>query len=178
MFQKIFFIFISLQMFTCSYAQETLQDVIFPQYLKADCEVFQPREKLKGRRYATVNPIYLRAENTEYTYAVLHIGKRGGQLYFYLDVLTPSVCFKEGKIIDIHFTNGEILTLKNEYPINCEGIFATRMSSKMRKYLTEKNIAKIELFSYEKNYDFFVSDIQDLQIKKNIHCLKQYRYKR
>ncbi|QAR30240.1 hypothetical protein EQP59_02140 [Ornithobacterium rhinotracheale] len=161
-----------------AFAQETLQDTVFPQHLKADCEVFQPREKLKGRRYATVNPIYLRAENTEYTYAVLHIGKRGGQLYFYLDVLTPSVCFKEGKIIDIHFTNGEILTLKNEYPINCEGIFATRMSSKMRKYLTEKNIAKIELFSYEKNYDFFVSDIQDLQIKKNIHCLKQYRYKR
>lgn len=146
-----------------------------PQKMYYDCEVLQDNRKLKGRRFASVPPMYLQANNEKLTYGVFQLGKRGGQIYLYVNILDDSVCLKDDKNMDIIFSTGKILTLRNRFPINCDGIFAKKLKLHEIQKILQNDIIQIKIYSYTKNYEFYVSPFQDGQLSRHIRCLQNYK---
>ncbi len=140
-----------------------------------DCEIVHTQDKLKGHRFASAAPIYLIANNKHLTYAVFQLGKRKRELYLYIKILDDNVCLKKNEHMDIIFSSGETLTLKNEYPVNCEGIFIRRLQSNDIEKIQHKDITIIKIYSYNKDYEFYVSRLQDGQFDKHIYCLRRYK---
>ncbi|MFJ1492190.1 hypothetical protein [Capnocytophaga canis] len=139
------------------------------------CEVVQGQRKLKGRRFASAPPIYLIANNDRHIYGVYQLGKRGGQIYLYINILDKSVCLKDDESMDIVFLSGEIMTLKNSFPINCDGVFARKLRRSEIKKILEKEIASIRIYSFDKNYEFYVGNLQNNLFDRHIRCLQLYK---
>ena len=142
-----------------------------------NCKIVQGHKKLKGRRFASAQPLYLRANKDTLTYGVFQFGKRGKDLFLYVKILDESVCLKKERNFDMFFTSGERITLKNQFPINCEGTFAHKLKAKEIDEIIFKKLTKISIYTYYKNYEFLISPKQSDDITTLIQCLRRYKVK-
>ena len=142
-----------------------------------NCKIVQGHKKLKGRRFASAQPLYLRANKDTLTYGVFQFGKRGKDLFLYVKILDESVCLKKEENFDILFASGEKMTLKNQFPINCEGAFAHKLKAKEIDEIVFKKLTKISIYTYYKNYEFLISPKQSDDIITLIQCLRRYKVK-
>ena len=140
-----------------------------------NCKIVQGHKKLKGRHFASAQPLYLRTNKDTLSYGVFQFGRRGERLFLYVKLLEESVCLKKEKNFDVFFSTGERITLKNQFPINCEGNFAHKLSSKEIDEIVFKEITKITIYTYHKNYEFLISPKQDNEITNLIQCLRRYK---
>ena len=143
-----------------------------------DCGITQTKQKLDQQFFASTNPIQLRVNNDEFTYTTIQFGKRRNKIYLYLKILADNVCIKKDKNIDVYFKSGEVITLKNEYPLNCEAFFAKQMKKKELQILKENEISLIKIYTYKKNYEMYVSEVQNQDIHQYIDCLSDYKVKK
>lgn len=175
--KRIFFIF-SVFFSVWGASQNTDSLLVLPKFetSKTNCSIEKGRKKLKGRSYASAPALYLRANNEKYTYAVFQLGKRANRIYLFFNVLEKSACVKNEKVLDIFFADGQIISLKNKHNINCEGIFACVLKTSVLKKFSTKTITKIKLYTYDRDYDFFISENIDNQIDNYIKCLKIFRF--
>lgn len=147
-------------------------------YVSFDCEIVQTKQKLNKKFFASTAPLHLRANNEEYSYSTLQLGKRNNKIFMYIQILANNVCIKKDKNVDIYFKSGEVITLKNEYPLNCEGFFAKQLKKKELEKLKINEITLIKVYTYEKNYEYYVSDIDNYNIDNQIDCLTAYKVKK
>ena len=140
-----------------------------------NCKIVHGHKKLKGRHFASAQPLYLRTNKDTLSYGVFQFGRRGERLFLYVKLLEESVCLKKEKNFDVFFSTGERITLKNQFPINCEGNFAHKLSSKEIDEIVFKEITKITIYTYHKNYEFLISPKQDNEITNLIQCLRRYK---
>ena len=140
-----------------------------------NCKIVQGHKKLKGRRFASAQPLYLRANKDTLTYGVFQFGKRGEDLFLYVKILDESVCLKKEEDFDMFFASGEKITLKNQFPINCEGAFAHKLNAKEIDEIIFKEITKVSIYTYHKNYEFLISPKQSDDIITLIQCLRRYK---
>ena len=117
-------------------------------------------------------------DNAENLYVKAQIGKRTDKIFLYLNVLAPNVCIEKGRNVDVYFHSGEILRLKNDFQLNCEGIWVKQLSQKELQKFTEYPIQHIKIFSYHKDYELNISEEQDQNIKSQIECLKQLKVRK
>ena len=126
-----------------------------------DCGITQTKQKLDKQFFASTAPIRLRVNNDEFTYTTFQFGKRKNKIYLYLKILEDNVCIKKDKNVDVYFKSGEVITLKNEYPLNCEAFFAKQLKKKELQKLKENEITLIKIYTYKKNYEMYVSEVQN-----------------
>ena len=84
---------------------------------------------------------------------------------------------KKEENFDILFASGEKMTLKNQFPINCEGAFAHKLNAKEIDEIIFKDLTKISIYTYYKNYEFLISPKQSDDIITLIQCLRRYKVK-
>ena len=99
-------------------------------------------------------------------------------MYLYLRILADNVCIKKDKNVDIYFKSGEIITLKNEYPLNCESFFARQLKKKEVQKLKDNDITMIKIYTYKKNYELYVNEVQNQDTKHQLDCLLGYKVKK
>lgn len=145
------------------HAQETEKEI--------PCNFFDSRQKLGKRPFISTEPFLLRVDNVEHLYVEAQLGKRKNRVFLYLKVLEDNVCLKKEKNLDIRFLSREMMTLKNNFPINCEGVWVRELSKKEIHQLLQNSIEKIQLFAYHKNYEIFLSEALNLKLQEQIHCL-------
>jgi len=173
-FQKLLF-FILLFWATLLSAQNQLVDSI--EFTQFDCGITQTKQKLNKRFFASTIPLELRINNEEFMYATLQFGKRKNKIYMYLRILADNICIKKEKNVDIHFKSGEVITLKNEYPINCESFFAKQLNKKEIAKLLENEITQIKIYTYKKNFELYISTVHNTNIQHFLNCLLAYKVK-
>ena len=122
-----------------------------------DCGITQTKQKLDKRFFASTPPMELRVNNEKHTYTTFQFGKRKNKMYLYLKILADNVCIKKDKNVDVYFKSGEVITLKNEYPLNCEAFFAKQLKKKELQKLKENEITHIKIYTYKKNYELTLS---------------------
>lgn len=177
MLLKQYLLIILVSFSVTAFAQDSLQ--IFSNNSKettktTNCKIVQEQKKLKGRRFISAQPLYLRTNKDTLTYGVFQFGRRGEQLFLYVKLLDESVCLKKDKNFDILFSTGEKITLKNQFPINCEGNFAHKLRAKEIDGIVFREISKITIHTYHKNYEFLISPKQGNEIINTIQCLRRY----
>ena len=148
------------------------------EYAHFDCGITQTKQKLDKHFFASTPPIELRVNNEEFIYTTFQFGKRKNKIYLYLKILADNVCIKKDKNVDVYFKSGEVITLKNEYPLNCEAFFAKQMKKKELQKFNENEITSIKIYTYKKNYEMYVSEVQNQDIHHYIDCLSNYKVKK
>lgn len=154
------------------------QPVDSTEFVRFDCGITQTKQKLDKHFFASTVPIELRANNEEFTYTTLQFGKRKNKMYLYLRILADNICIKKEKNVDVFFKSGEVITLKNEYPINCESFFAKELKKKEIQKLLENEITQIKIYTYKKNFEMYVSTVQNANIQNSLNCLLTYKVKK
>lgn len=148
------------------------------EYVPFDCGITQTKQRLDKRFFASTRPIELRVNNEEFVYATVQFGKRKSKLYLYLRILEDNICIKKEKNVDIQFKSGEVITLKNEYPINCESFFARQLNKKEIAKLLQNEITQIRIYTYKKNFEMYVNTVHNAHIQQSLDCLLQYKIKK
>ncbi|GAA5084136.1 hypothetical protein GCM10023210_03580 [Chryseobacterium ginsengisoli] len=148
------------------------------EYAHFDCGITQTKQKLDKNFFASTPAIELRVNNEEFIYTTFQLGKRKNKIYLYLRILADNVCIKKDKNVDVYFKSGEVITLKNEYPLNCEAFFAKQMKKKELQKFKENEITSIKIYTYKKNYEMYVSEVQNQDIQHYIDCLSNYKVKK
>ena len=143
-----------------------------------DCGITQTKQKLDKQFFANTPPIQLRVNNDDFAYTTLQLGKRKKKMYLYLRILEDNVCIKKEKNVDIYFKTGEVITLKNEYPLNCDSFFARQLKKKELKKILENEITQIKIYTYKKNYELYINDVQNTDIHHYLECLLSYKIKK
>ncbi|MCS3532780.1 hypothetical protein [Chryseobacterium sp. JUb7] len=158
-----------------SKAQKPASDSVFVSF---DCNIVQTKQKLNKKFFASTPALHLRANNDEFSYGTLQLGKRDNNLFVYIQILVDNVCIKKDKNVDIFFQSGEVITLQNEYPLNCEGFFARQLKRKEIEKLRGNEITMIKIYTYEKNYEYYLSDVDNYNLDNQIDCLSVYKVKK
>ena len=109
------------------------------------------------------------------THAALQLGKRKNSIFLFLNILAPSTCLKKEKIVDVYFESGEMISLKNQYPLNCDGYFVRQLSRSELKKMRNDKITKILVYSFQKVYEFYLGEGGDKELKEHLKCLYYYR---
>lgn len=148
------------------------------EFARFDCDITQTKQRLDKRFFASTPAVQLRVNNDEFTYTTIQFGKRKNRIYLYLKILADNVCIKKDKNVDVYFKSGEVITLKNEYPLNCEAFFAKQMKKKELQKLKDNEISVIKIYTYKKNYEMYVSEVQNQDIHHYIDCLSAYKVKK
>ena len=143
-----------------------------------DCDITQTKQRLDKRFFASTPSVQLRVNNDEFIYTTIQFGKRKNKIYLYFKILADNVCIKKDKNVDVYFKSGEVITLKNEYPLNCEAFFAKQMKKKELQKLKDNEISLIKIYTYKKNYEMYVSEVQNQDIHHYIECLSSYEVKK
>ena len=154
------------------------QSIDSTEFVPFDCGITQTKQRLDKRFFASTTPIELRVNNEEFTFTTLQFGKRKNKMYLYLRILADNICIKKEKNVDVHFKSGEVITLKNEYPINCESFFAKQLKKKEIEKLLQNEITHIKIYTYKKNFEMYVSTIQNANIQQSLNCLLTYKIKK
>ena len=142
------------------------------------CNILENQQKLHKKHFLSGSPLLLMVDNAENLYVKVQIGKRTDKIFLYLNVLAPNVCIEKERNVDVYFHSGEILRLKNDFRLNCEGIWVKQLSQKELQKFTEYPIQHIKIFSYHKDYELNISEEQDQNIKSQIECLKQLKVRK
>ena len=154
------------------------KDADSTEFAHFDCGITQTKQKLDKRFFASTPSVQLRVNNDEFTYTTVQFGKRKNKIYLYFKILADNVCIKKDKNVDVYFKSGEVITLKNEYPLNCEAFFAKQMKKKELQKLKDNEISLIKIYTYKKNYEMYVSEVQNQDIQHYIECLSAYKVKK
>ncbi|MCU7619170.1 hypothetical protein NZ698_18480 [Chryseobacterium sp. PBS4-4] len=173
----IFFILIFLFGISSTKAQDqNVSDSL--SFASFDCGIVQTKQKLSKKAFASTTPLHLRVNNSNYVYATLQLGKRKNKIFMYIQILDKNVCVKKDKILDVFFKTGEVVTYKNGFALNCDGFFAKQLSKKEFQKLRLNDIDMIKLYTYEKNYELYVSEVQNIDIDNQLDCLSAYKIKK
>lgn len=166
--------FLSFLIFFSSGSRSFAQEIPVPieEWKEPVCDIFPHSQKLRKKNFISTSPFLLRVDNQEYLYAEAQLGKRKHKIFLFLKVLTDNVCLKKEKNVDIYFSSGEILRLKNDYPLNCEGVWVREFSAKELEKIKNYPIEFIRLYTYDKDYEFYLSNEQNKILKRQIDCLK------
>ncbi|UCA61769.1 hypothetical protein KB553_09610 [Chryseobacterium rhizoplanae] len=143
-----------------------------------DCTITQTSEKLHKKYVASTPELRLRANNQEYVYAIFRLGKSDNRVFMYIKILDENVCIKKDQVLDIQYTNGETISYKNDFHVNCDGIFVRRLNIKEMKKLSENTVSVIKVYTFRKNYEFLLNGTQNYNISNQLHCLSAYKLKR
>ena len=143
-----------------------------------DCGIVQTKQKLNKKAFASTTPLHLRVNNSDYVYATLQLGKRKNKIFMYIQILDKNVCVKKDKVLDVFFKTGEVVTYKNGFALNCDGFFAKQLSKKEFQKLRVNDIDMIKLYTYDKNYELYVSEVQNIDIDNQLDCLSAYKIKK
>lgn len=143
-----------------------------------DCGITQTKQKLDKKFFASTPPVELRVSNEKHTYTIFQFGKRKNKIYLYIRILADDICLKKEKNVDVFFKNGEIITLENEYPLNCNAFFARQLSRKELQKIKGNDIRLIKIYTYKKNYEMDISEVQNQDIHLYIDCLSVYKIKK
>ncbi len=176
--KPIFFLIIFLLGICNVNAQKQSQDSLSPNYASYDCGIVQTKQKLDKKQFASTPPLHLRVNNSDYVYATLQLGKRKNKVFMYIQILDKNVCVKKDKVLDIFFKSGEVVTYKNNFSLNCDGFFAKQLTRKEFAKLRLNDISLIKLYTYKKNYELYVSEVQNLDIDNQLDCLSAYKVKK
>lgn len=155
--------------------QPILDSLAFPSF---DCGIVQTKQKLDKKQFASTPPLYLRVNNSDYVYATLQLGKRKNNIFLYLQILDKNVCVKKDKVLDIFFKTGEVVTYKNSFSLNCDGFFAKQLSKKEFEKLRLNDIDLIKVYTYKKNYELYLSEVQNIDLDNQLDCLSAYKIKK
>ncbi|SDF14189.1 hypothetical protein SAMN05421825_1139 [Epilithonimonas hungarica] len=176
---SIFILFIVLLGISRANAQEkAVSDNTELLYASADCGIVQTKQKLDKKQFASTPPLYLRVNNSDYVYATLQLGKRKNKVFMYIQILDKNVCVKKDKVLDVFFKTGEVVTYKNNFSLNCDGFFAKQLTRKEFAKLRLNDISVIKLYTYKKNYELYVSEVQNMDIDNQLDCLSAYKIKK
>ncbi len=147
-------------------------------FVSFDCGIQQDKERLGKKFFASTPAIFLRVNNDEFTYGTLQLGKRKKQIFMYLQIMADNVCIKKDRNVDIYFESGEIISLQNEYPLNCDGFFVRQLKKNELEKLKNNKITLIKIYTYNKDYEFYMSDVDNHTIENQIDCLSSYEIKK
>ncbi|SMO72656.1 hypothetical protein SAMN06265171_105261 [Chryseobacterium rhizoplanae] len=142
-----------------------------------DCKITQNKEKLQNKNFISTPDLRLRANNEELVYAVMQFGKRSHSIFMYIRIIDKNVCIKKDQILEIQYTNGETVSYKNDYSVNCDGIFVRKFDKKEVRKISENEMTVIKIYTYQKNYEFLVNGTLNYDISNQIHCLTAYKMK-
>lgn len=142
-----------------------------------ECEIIQSKEKLQNKKFISSPDLKLRANNEELVYAMMKLGKRGHSIFIYIRIIDKNVCIKNDQVLEIQYVSGEKISYKNDYPVNCDGIFVRKLDKREVGKIIEKEIDTIRIYTYQKNYDFSVNSIINYNLSNQIHCLDAYKIK-
>jgi len=157
-------------------AQKKISDSA--EFVQFDCAITQTKQRLDKHFFASTPSMELRVNNDDYTYTTLQFGKRKNKMYLYLRILEDNICLKKEKNVDIHFKSGEVITLKNEYPINCESFFAKQLRKKEIEKLLQNEVTQIKMYTYKKNFEMYVNTLHNAHIQQSLNCLLPYKIKK
>jgi hypothetical protein len=176
---SIFILFIFLSgMFRVDAQEKAVTDSTDSSYASADCGIIQTKQKLYKKPFASTTPLHLRVNNSDYVYGTLQLGKRKNKVFMYIQILDKNVCVKKDKVLDVFFKTGEVVTYKNGFSLNCDGFFAKQLSKKEFEKLRLNDIDLIKLYTYKKNYELYVSEVQNIDIDNQLDCLSAYKIKK
>jgi hypothetical protein len=142
-----------------------------------NCPITQNELLLEGKHFASVPPIFLRVYNESTEYATLQLGKRKGNVFLYFKIFTDNTCVKQELPLELYFENGEILSLKNQLKVNCEGNVVLELSVREIKIIRSHMINKIRLFTLNKDYEFSPTDADNKLLREYLTCFKYYKVK-
>jgi len=141
------------------------------------CPITQNELLLDGKHFASVPPIFLRVYNESAEYATLQLGKRKGNVFLYFKIFTDNTCVKQEQPLELYFENGEVLSLKNQLKVNCDGNVVLELSVSEIKKLRSHMINKIKLFTLNKDYEFSPTDAHNKLLRDYLTCFKYYKVK-
>lgn len=177
--EKSLFIFIIflIGVFSANAQKKIVPDSsgLYPSY---DCGVVQTKQKLDKKEFASTPSLQLRVNNVDYVYATLQLGKRKNKVFMYIQILDKNVCVKKDKVLDVYFKTGEVVTYENGFKLNCDGFFVKQLSKKEFEKLRHNDIDMMKLYTYKKNYELYVSEVQNIDIDNQLDCLSVYKIKK
>jgi len=172
-FLSFFFLSIS-----CLEAQQQKTRDTVESKVNFDCDILQTKQKMEHQFFASTAPISFRINNKEYVYANFQFGKRKDKIFMYIRIADKNVCIEKDKVLDIYFKSGEVVSFKNDFALNCEGYFAKELTKKEYLKLQENEISLMKIYAYQRNYEWYVSEVQNLEISHQLDCLAVYKVKK
>ncbi len=142
-----------------------------------DCPITQNELLLDGKQFASVPPIFLRVYNETAEYATLQLGKRKRKVFLYFKIFTDNTCVKQEQPLELYFENGEMLRLKNQLKVNCDGNVVLQLSASQITKIKSHMINKIKLFTLNKDYEFSPTDADNKILREYLTCFKYYKVK-
>lgn len=143
-----------------------------------NCPISQSELLLSGKTFVSAAPILLRVYNEDYEYAVFQLGKRKRKIYLYFKIFSENVCVKQKQPLELYFKNGDKYVLKNSFAVNCDGTAALQLRRKDKKKLMNNTINTIRFYTFNKDYEFSPTEIDNQNIKLYLQCLKLYKLKK
>ncbi|MBT2623745.1 hypothetical protein [Chryseobacterium sp. ISL-6] len=169
---SLFFILCGLSMFNAQNAVDSISKTA-----QFDCKITQTKQKMHNKYFVSAPELRLRANNQSYVYALFQLGKRENKVFMYIRILDKNVCIKKDQILDIQCLNGKVVSYKNDFHVNCDGIFVKKFNAKEIKNLSQSEMSIIKIYTYQKNYEFLLSRTQNYNINNQLHCLSAYKIK-
>jgi hypothetical protein len=142
-----------------------------------NCPITQNELLLDGKHFASVPPIFLRVYNESAEYGTLQLGKRKGNVFLYFKIFTDNTCVKQEQPLELYFENGEVLSLKNQLKVNCDGNVVLELSVREITKIRSHMINKIKLFTLNKDYEFSPTDADNKLLRDYLTCFKYYKVK-
>jgi hypothetical protein len=142
-----------------------------------NCPITQNELLLDGHHFASVPPIFLRIYNEAIEYATLQLGKRKGNVFLYFKIFTDNTCVKQEQPLELYFEDGQILSLKNQFKVNCDGNIVLELSVREISIIRNHMVNKIKLFTLNKDYEFSPTDADNKLLREYLTCLKYYKVK-
>jgi hypothetical protein len=133
---------------------------------------------LRKKPYVYTEPYYERAYNSKKDYAVFQVGKRKGtRPFLYIRMFTFNTCIKQDEVLEFILENGYRYRIENIYDPNCDGFFVAGIRNKDIKVLTQGVISSVKLLTFEKDYEFHLSEEESERMKDELQCLKYNNFK-
>jgi hypothetical protein len=142
-----------------------------------NCPITQNELLLDGKHFASVPPLFLRVYNESAEYATVQLGKRKGNVFLFFKIFTDNTCVKQDQPLELYFEDGEILSLKNQLKVNCDGNVVLELSVREITKIRSHMVNKIKLFTLNKDYEFSPTDADNKLLRDYLTCLKYYKVK-
>lgn len=133
---------------------------------------------LDKKPYVYTEPYYLRAYNSKKDYAVFQLGKRKStQPFLYVHIFTFNTCIKKDEVIEFILENGLRYRMDNIFDPNCDGYVVSRIKKKDLQVLTGSNVNSVKILTFEKDFEFHLTEEEADRMKDELQCLKYNQFK-
>ncbi len=143
------------------------------------CNTKVPKNRINKKKFAQTPPQYITVDNQKSSYVGFRLLKYKNKILLYTKIFDKEdVCIRADRNFEILFTNTKTLTLENKAMADCKGDHVIEFTSDELGMIKDYLVEKIEIFSFDRNYEVLLDKYQYRVFLKNLKCLEEFKIPR